>query len=81
MGCLNRHDGVKTQANLIQRARLAKGLTVEQLASGVRLSAQTIRFYEEGVYRPSRAMLALIGEALDELLDDRESPESGRTPN
>jgi ribosome-binding protein aMBF1 (putative translation factor) len=55
--------------NIIRRARLAKGWTVEQLAKVVQLPAKTILFYESDLYTPSRVALARIGAALGETLD------------
>jgi transcriptional regulator with XRE-family HTH domain len=61
--------------NIIRRARVAKGWTIEQLAKVVHLPAKTILFYESDLYTPSRAALARIGEALGETLDGSISAE------
>ncbi|HZT32077.1 MAG TPA: helix-turn-helix transcriptional regulator [Bryobacteraceae bacterium] len=53
----------------VKLARIAKGLSQEQLANAAQVTRQTIGLIEKGDYNPSLSLCIRIAKALDKTLD------------
>jgi len=63
--------------NSIKKARLAKGMTIAQLASAVGVSCAAICRYEKGVRNPKLSIVVKMAQVLDvkwyQLIDVRKA--------
>lgn len=60
-----RHDTARAFGQALRAARLAKGLSQEQLADGAELDRTTPSLYERGLRTPTLTVLIDIGRALN----------------
>jgi transcriptional regulator with XRE-family HTH domain len=62
---IGRREIARAFGQALKAARLAKGLSQEQLAEGAELDRTTPSLYERGLRTPTLAVLIDIGHALD----------------
>jgi transcriptional regulator with XRE-family HTH domain len=61
----HRREAAQAFGKALKAARLAKGLSQEQLAEGAELDRTTPSLYERGLRTPTLTVLIEIGRALD----------------